>query len=100
MKTTIRIRGRTYTVRSDEGEGDLSAVAADLDRRMQEIARTARGLDEYTIAMLTALNLASELHRWRGTVDTELHAMEREIASLAVVVDAALPPEPEEGDGA
>ncbi len=93
MKTSLRIRGRTYTVRSNEDDVDLGAVAADVDARMTALASAARVLDEHTVAILTALNLASDLQRWRNKVDRDLAELERELASVSVVLAAALPPE-------
>jgi cell division protein ZapA (FtsZ GTPase activity inhibitor) len=59
MQVRITIRGREYTVRGDEEEGDIQALAADLDRRMVETAERTRSFDDYTVAMLTALNIAT-----------------------------------------
>lgn len=98
MKTTLRIRGRAYTVRGDEADGDLANVGAEVERRMAEVQRGARGLDEYTVALLAALNLAAENRRLRRELDATLRDAERELASLSVVLRAALPPEAV-GDG-
>lgn len=95
MKTTLRIRGRAYTVRSDEEDVDLHAVAAEVDARMERVAASARVLDEHTVAVLAALNLASDLVRWQRRVDRELHDVDKELASLSVLLGAALPPEDE-----
>ena len=54
MKTQIEIRGRRYTVRSDEEDVDLAAVAAYVDRQISEIADKSPALDDYTAAMLAA----------------------------------------------
>lgn len=93
MKTTLRIRGRAYTVRGDEADGDLTEVAVEVERRMAEVQRGARGLDEYTAALLAALNLAAENRRLRRELDGALREAERELASLSVVLRAALPPD-------
>ena len=68
MQVRITIRGRQYTVRGDDSEEAVQAVARDLDARLAEVAGQTRSFDEYTIALLTALNLASELHRLRERV--------------------------------
>lgn len=84
MKVQISIRGRTYTVRSDQDD-DLPAIAAYVDRKMAE---TAKAGDDYTVAMLAALNIASEFERFRKSVEAELAAVHREIASVAVVLES------------
>ena len=91
MKVQITIRGRTYTVRSDEDDVDLPAVARYVDGRMAEVAERASTFDDYTIAMLAALNIASDFERFRRQVDGELEDLDRELASTQVLVEAALP---------
>ncbi len=96
MQVRITIRGREYTVRGDEEEGDIQALAADLDRRMEETAQRTRSFDDYTVAMLTALNVASELQQLKLRVANRLNELDREAASIAAMVEAALPPESSE----
>ncbi len=93
MQVRINIRGREYTVRGDDNEGDIQDLAADLDRRMEEMAERTRSFDEYTVAMLTALNIASELRQLKQRVAQRLDELDREAASIAAMVEAALPPE-------
>lgn len=93
MQVRITIRGREYTVRGDEHSDDLQRLAADLDRRMTETAERTRSFDEYTIAMLTALNIASELHQFKAQVAARLDEIDRDAASVAAMIEAALPGE-------
>ena len=88
MPVQITIRGRQYTVRSDEEE-DIEAVAAYVDGKMSEIARSS--FDEYTVAMLAAMNIASELHRFRRQVGERIDDLDREAASISAILEAALP---------
>lgn len=97
MKTQIEIRGRRYTVRSDE-DVDLAAIARYVDARMSEIADRPGTVDDYTVAMLAALNIASDYHRFRREVDEELVALDRDLASTAVLIESALP-EGADGEG-
>ena len=48
-------------------------------------------IDEYTVAMLAAMNIASDFERFRRQVDNELEALDRELASAAVVLESSLP---------
>ena len=93
MKVQISIRGRRYTLRSDEDE-DLPAIARYVDSKMAEIAERGGGVDEPTLAMLAALNIASELERLRRQVDEDLASIDRDLASTALLVEAALPDGP------
>ena len=91
MQVQITIRGRQYTVRGDESNEDIQRLASELDSRMAEVASRTRSFDEYTVAMLTALNLASELHRLRQQVALRLGELEREAASITAVLESVLP---------
>jgi len=91
MKVQINVRGRRYTVRSDEDDVDLQAIATYVDGKMNEIAQKSKTFDEYTIAMLAALNIASEFERFRHQVDEELQEIDRELASTSVLLEASLP---------
>ena len=92
MKVQITIRGRTYTVRSDEEGEDLPAIARYVDQKMAEIADRSPRLDEYTVAMLAAMNIASEFDRFRRDVDQELAGIDHDLASTSVGLEAAAPP--------
>ncbi len=91
MKVQITIRGRTYTVRSDETEIDLPAVATYVDSKMTEISSRFGALDDYTVAMLAALNIAEDFERFRRQVDGELSDIDRELSSTAVLLESVLP---------
>lgn len=96
MQVTVTIRGRQYTVRGEEDADDVEAVARDLDTRLEEVAGRTRTFDEYTVALLTALNLASELRRLRKQMITQLDELDRDAASLSALLEATLPED--EGD--
>lgn len=86
MKVQISVRGRRYTVRSDE-DVDLVAIARYVDGKMTEIASRPGALDEYTIAMLACMNIASDYERFRKHVEGELAEIDRDIASTAVLAE-------------
>jgi cell division protein ZapA len=98
MQVRITIRGRQYTVRGDDNEEEVQQVARELDARLSEVASRTRSFDEYTIALLTALNLASELHRMRKQMQGRLGEIDREAASLAAMLESMLPVEGDESD--
>lgn len=90
MKVQIEIRGRKYTVRSDEDGEDLVAIARYVDAKMAEIAGRGSSADEYTVAMLAALNIASEFDRFRRQALADLSELDRELASTSMVLEDAL----------
>jgi len=97
MQVRITIRGRQYTVRGDESGEDIQVLANELDRRMSEVSSRTRSFDEYTVAMLTALNLLSENRRLRQSTARRLDDLDREAAAVVAMLEASLP---SEGTGA
>lgn len=91
MKVQINIRGRNYTVRSDEADEDLVAIAKYVDGKMAEIAGKASSMDDYTVAMLAALNIASEFDRFRREVEGDLADVDRNLASVSALLATAVP---------
>ena len=89
MNVQITIRGHQYTVRSDEPEENIEEVARFVDDKMAELGR--RSFDEYTVALLTAMNIASEYFRFRRIVAERLDGLDRDAAAISAVLDAALP---------
>jgi len=88
VKTQIQIRGRSYTVQGDEKDGDIASIAKYVDAKMRDVASRAPGLDEYTVALMAAMNIASEYERLRAQFGQDLDFMEREVEALAVLAQA------------
>jgi cell division protein ZapA len=92
MKVRVSIQGQNYTVRSQEDDLDLREIARYVDAKMSDVANKANSLDNYTVAMLAALNIASDFKRFQLRVDHELARMDRELSGISVLMDASLPP--------
>lgn len=89
MQKQISLLGRSYTLRADDGE-ELELAAAEVDRRARELSRRAPAFDTTAVALLAALNLASELRALRRRVRAELETADRELAAAEAVVEAAI----------
>lgn len=89
MQKQITILGRSYTVRADDGD-DIETAAAEVDRRMRQLLQRAPAFDNYTAAMLTALNLAAETRALRARVRGRLQEIEHDIEAIEAVLEAAL----------
>ncbi len=89
MQKAITILGRTYTLRADNGE-DLENAAGEVDRRVRELMKRSPAVDASTAAILTALNLASELRNVRARARAELQEADHQIAAVEAVLEAAL----------
>jgi len=88
---TIRVLDRDYTVGVAEGEHDsLAAAAQSLDARMREIRGSNRTASVDRVAVLTALNLAHELHLLRAQLDAQQSELQHTLAELNRRLDRAL----------
>ena len=58
---TVMIAGQKYTLRSDEDEQTVRALAAFVDGRFREVQKQSRAADTQDVAILTALRIAEEL---------------------------------------
>ena len=58
---TVMIAGQKYTLRSDEDEQKVRALAAFVDGRFREVQKQSRAADTQSVAILTALRIAEEL---------------------------------------
>jgi len=54
----VEVLGQIFHVASDDGEKHVLQIAADVERRMRELA--GRGQSPFTAAVIAALNIASE----------------------------------------
>lgn len=95
MQQRITIRGRQYTLRTDEEDVDIHEVARMVDERLELFARRASRADEYTLAVLVAINLASDLLRARRDMSRELDEIDRQLASAEVLLSSLAPEDDE-----
>ena len=58
--TPVTIFGRTYHLRGQSDAGYLAELAAEVDRRMKEVADATGTADTLKVAILAALNIADE----------------------------------------
>ncbi len=98
MPVTITLRGRHYTVRSDEPEDEVVQVARWLDGRVNEMASRTPGVDGETVVLLAALNVASEYARFRRRVVAELEGIDHDLAATSAILEVTLPGAVEDTD--
>jgi len=66
----VRIQGRTHTLSCDDGqEHRLRQVALYLDRRLQEAARAAGGVNDARLMVMTSLLICDELADARDEIE-------------------------------
>ena len=89
MNVQITIQGRQYTLRTDQPDEDLHEVARYVDAKMNSMKRAS--FDSYTVAILAALNIASEYKAFRTRVGESLASMDKEAGAISAVIEAAIP---------
>lgn len=61
--THVEIFGRTYPIRAGVESEYLRRLAAFVDKKMNEMSRSMKTVDPLKIAVMTALEIADELHQ-------------------------------------
>lgn len=82
--TEVQIFGATYHIRGGHDGGNLADLAAQVDRRMRELAGHAVTADSGKLAILVALNLADELSRLEQQATGERSEIETRVTELTV----------------
>lgn len=98
MQKQITILGRSYTLRADEDD-HLEHAAADVERRLRTMLNRSPNFDSYTAALLTALNLASELRAIKMRYRTRIEQLDHAAAAVEAVLEAAVEDEGDEPTG-
>ena len=88
--TQVEIFGSTYVIRGGQEPEYLTELAAQVDRRMRDLAEHVANAEPGRLAILAALNLADELSRnlkhWEG----ERGEIEARVTELADRLNGAL----------
>lgn len=79
----VQIFGASYVIRGGQKPEELTKLAAEVDRRMRELAGHVTNVEPGRLAVLTALNLADELSRNRRDSDGERGEIDARVRSLA-----------------
>jgi cell division protein ZapA len=90
MAFQVEIFGQSYALRSDADEEHVRQVAGIVDLKMREVASGTRSVSTLQIAVLAALDIASEFmhaeaeaRRLVSEVETRVDSMSLRIASVA-----------------
>ncbi|HSM14705.1 MAG TPA: cell division protein ZapA [Thermoanaerobaculia bacterium] len=81
--TQVEIFGSTYVIRGGQEPEYLMELAAEVDRRMRELAGHVTNADPGRLAILAALNLADELSRNRQLYEGDRDEIEAKVTELA-----------------
>jgi cell division protein ZapA len=80
----VEILGQPLSVTSDEGEAHVQRVAAELDRRMREIANGGKAVSSFDAAVIAALNIASEYQKLKQEYEQVQDIIDRLNARLTM----------------
>ncbi len=69
--------GQSFTVASNEGEEHLRKVAALVDTKMRELSSGAHAVTTVNVAILAALNIASEYEKLKDQQQVVEHTIDR-----------------------
>lgn len=84
----ITVNGRSYSVACDDGqEGHLRDLAADLDKRVRELAGAIGQIGDARLLVMTGLVMADEL----SECVSEIKSLRAEIDSLSQAGQTAAP---------
>ncbi|MEM6454513.1 MAG: cell division protein ZapA [Acidobacteriota bacterium] len=88
----VEIFGQVYQVRGEHDRDHLHHLASVVDQRMRDIGERTRTVDSGRIAILTALNLADELHQCATQQDAERAEIMDDVTSLTDTLAQVLDP--------
>ena len=87
----VRILGRDYAVRIPEAqEAEIRAVADGVDARLRAFKRAFPGQSDVVAAVMTALDLADELHTARNVPQRLKEAFDVELERMDFDLERAL----------
>ena len=95
MNVQVTIRGRQFNFRTDDEGEKLKNMAADLNERLNSQAGRSKTVDEYSIAVITALSLMGEMELMKNQYENKLDELHKDIVSLTLRLEALLPPSDE-----
>lgn len=91
MALQVEIFGQTYALRSDADESHVREVADFVDSKMREVASGSKLVSTLQIAVLAALDIASECMKAKAEVERLTSAVEGRAEAMALRITAATP---------
>ncbi len=86
----VNIFGQRYTLKGQGASDDIQQVAGYVDRKMKEIAEGTSTVDSLKVAILAALNIADEYHRYRAFKEEDEGAMIQRTEDCCRILEAVM----------
>ena len=90
MSVKVNIFGTEYPVKGDADPDYIEEVAAYVDAKMKEVARSLTVKSSTKVAVLAALNITDELFQARSSADTHDRDLEERLSALAIRIKEGL----------
>jgi cell division protein ZapA (FtsZ GTPase activity inhibitor) len=90
MNVQFSVRGRTFNVRTEDGEL-LKKIAEELDQKINAQAAVARKLDEPSLAIITALDMLHEAALEKQQLANEVLEIQNQLDAVMTLLDSLLP---------
>jgi cell division protein ZapA (FtsZ GTPase activity inhibitor) len=82
-RVDVSVMGQSLSVRTDREDAWVHGLVGQVNRRLDELKRTAKNANPQQLAVLVALNLAEELQTERQRAEGREQELERQLESLA-----------------
>jgi len=86
----VEINGQRYPIRSSLDPAYVARLASYVDEKMRAAAETTPATDSVRLAVLTALNIADELFRYRDVINAESGQLAQRTEQLERLLDRIL----------
>jgi cell division protein ZapA len=92
MKNLVRIEilGHEYTVKSDEGDERVKKITDYVNRKVQEISENSKNIPNFSIAILTALNIAKDYFDLLEAQQNLTEEIENQSVRLIQIIDSQI----------
>ena len=96
MQVQFSIRGRPFTVRTEDDGESLKQLAKQLDDKINQRAAQAKRLDDASLAIITALDILQASDLEKSKLVDQVEQLERDLEHLRAMVQGLLPIQPTE----
>lgn len=84
---TMNVLGSSFTLRSEDDQRHLRAVAEYFERSVREVERVLPSASPLRVAVLSALNIADELLKERRSREQELAPSDRDTREIQEITE-------------
>lgn len=86
----VEIFGQDYKIKGVGDPDYINKIAGYVDRKMREIAHSSGIMSQSRIAILTALNIADELHQEKEKNKKSRQEIEKQAVELSDLIDSRI----------